>query len=84
MTARTAWAAGNGAGFTWTTAINTADLASMEHGAKQRGGHREPDRTGHVHGRVCEVRDCFQHHRGVPWAHSRQQWPAHIQASQNP
>lgn len=29
MTARTAWTAGNGAGLTWATAIDTADLASM-------------------------------------------------------
>lgn len=29
MANRTAWTAGNGVGFTWTTAINTADLASM-------------------------------------------------------
>lgn len=29
MTAHTAWTAGNGAGLTWTTAINSADMASM-------------------------------------------------------
>lgn len=29
MTSRTAWAAGLGAGFTWTTLVNSADLASM-------------------------------------------------------
>lgn len=29
MTARTAWVAGNGVGLSWTTAINSADLASM-------------------------------------------------------
>lgn len=29
MTSRTAWTAGNGVGLTWTTAINTADMASM-------------------------------------------------------
>lgn len=29
MTARTAWTAGNGVGFTWSTAINSADMASM-------------------------------------------------------
>lgn len=32
MTARTAWVAGNGVGFTWTTLINSADLASMPTG----------------------------------------------------
>ena len=29
MANRTAWTAGNGAGLTWTTAINSADMASM-------------------------------------------------------
>jgi hypothetical protein len=29
MANRTAWIAGNGAGFTWTTAINSSDLVSM-------------------------------------------------------
>lgn len=29
MTSLTKWAAGNGVGFTWSTAINSADLASM-------------------------------------------------------
>lgn len=29
MASRTAWIAGNGVGLTWTTAINTADMASM-------------------------------------------------------
>lgn len=29
MTNRTAWTAGNGVGYTWTTAINSADMASM-------------------------------------------------------
>jgi hypothetical protein len=29
---RTAWAAGNGVGLTWTTLINSADLASMANG----------------------------------------------------
>lgn len=29
MTSRTAWVAGNGVGFTWTTLVNSADLASM-------------------------------------------------------
>lgn len=33
MTARTAWTAGNGAGLTWATAINSADLASMVNGS---------------------------------------------------
>ena len=33
MTARTAWTAGNGVGFTWTTLINTADLATMPNGS---------------------------------------------------
>lgn len=33
MAARTAWTAGNGVGFTWTTAINSADLASMANGS---------------------------------------------------
>lgn len=32
MTARTAWTAGNGVGYTWTTAINSADMASMTNG----------------------------------------------------
>lgn len=29
MASRTAWTAGNGVGLTWTTAINSADMASM-------------------------------------------------------
>lgn len=33
MTNRTAWTAGNGVGFTWTTLINTADLATMPNGS---------------------------------------------------
>jgi hypothetical protein len=33
VTSRTAWVAGNGVGFTWTTAINSADLASMANGS---------------------------------------------------
>jgi hypothetical protein len=33
MANRTAWTAGNGAGFTWTTAINEADLASLASGS---------------------------------------------------
>lgn len=33
MTARTAWTAGNGAGLTWATAINSSDLASMANGS---------------------------------------------------
>src|SRR6267142_5618339 len=33
MVSRTAWTAGNGVGFTWTTAINSADLASMANGS---------------------------------------------------
>jgi hypothetical protein len=32
MSNRTAWVAGNGAGLTWTTGINSADLASMANG----------------------------------------------------
>lgn len=32
MAARTAWTAGNGAGLTWTTGINSADMASMTNG----------------------------------------------------
>jgi hypothetical protein len=32
MTNRTAWTAGNGAGLTWSTAINSADMASMTNG----------------------------------------------------
>jgi hypothetical protein len=32
MANRTAWTAGNGVGFTWTTAINGSDLASMPSG----------------------------------------------------
>lgn len=33
MTSRTAWTAGNGVGYTWTTAINSSDLASMASGS---------------------------------------------------
>jgi hypothetical protein len=33
MANRTAWTAGNGAGLTWATAINSADMASMAIGA---------------------------------------------------
>ena len=33
MSNRTAWTAGNGAGLTWTTLINSADMASMATGA---------------------------------------------------
>ena len=33
MANRTAWVAGNGVGFTWTTAINSADLVSMPNGS---------------------------------------------------
>lgn len=33
MANRTAWTAGNGAGFTWTTAINGSDLASLANGS---------------------------------------------------
>ena len=33
MANRTAWTAGNGAGLTWTTAINQADLASLANGS---------------------------------------------------
>lgn len=33
MASRTAWTAGNGVGYTWTTAINSADLASMANGS---------------------------------------------------
>lgn len=33
MASRVAWTAGNGVGFTWTTAINSADLASMAAGS---------------------------------------------------
>lgn len=33
MTSRTAWVAGNGVGLTWSTAINSADLASMANGS---------------------------------------------------
>jgi len=32
MSNRTAWAAGNGVGYTWTTAINSADMANMANG----------------------------------------------------
>jgi hypothetical protein len=32
MTSRTAWTAGNGVGLTWTTGINSADMASMTNG----------------------------------------------------
>jgi hypothetical protein len=33
MTARTAWTAGNGAGLTWSNALNSADLARMPNGS---------------------------------------------------
>lgn len=33
MTSRTAWTAGNSVGFTWTTAINGSDLASLANGS---------------------------------------------------
>ncbi len=33
MANRTAWTAGNGVGFTWTTAINQADLVSLANGS---------------------------------------------------
>lgn len=33
MTSRTAWIAGNGVGLTWSTAINSADMASMANGS---------------------------------------------------
>jgi hypothetical protein len=33
MTSKTAWVAGNGVGLTWTTLINSADLASMANGS---------------------------------------------------
>jgi hypothetical protein len=33
MANRTAWIAGNGVGFTWTTAINSSDLVSMANGS---------------------------------------------------
>ena len=33
MANRTAWTAGNGVGFTWTTAINGSDLASLANGS---------------------------------------------------
>lgn len=33
MANRTAWIAGNGVGFTWTTAINGSDLASLANGS---------------------------------------------------
>ncbi len=33
MASRTAWIAGNGVGFTWTTAINGSDLASLANGS---------------------------------------------------
>lgn len=33
MANRTAWTAGNGVGFTWSTLINSADLASMANGS---------------------------------------------------
>lgn len=32
MTSRTAWTAGNGVGLTWSTLINSADMASMTNG----------------------------------------------------
>jgi hypothetical protein len=33
MANRTGWTAGNGVGFTWTTAINASDLASLANGS---------------------------------------------------
>lgn len=33
MASRAAWTAGNGVGYTWTTAINTADLVSLASGS---------------------------------------------------
>src|SRR5262245_60192722 len=33
MANRAAWIAGNGVGFTWTTAINSADMASLANGS---------------------------------------------------
>jgi len=33
MTSRAAWTAGNGGGFSWTTAINGSDLASLANGS---------------------------------------------------
>jgi len=33
MASRTAWTAGNGVGLTWSTLINSADMASMANGA---------------------------------------------------
>jgi len=33
MTSKTAWIAGNGVGLTWSTLINSADLASMANGS---------------------------------------------------
>jgi hypothetical protein len=33
VAARTAWTAGNGAGYTWTTFFNSADLASLANGS---------------------------------------------------
>lgn len=33
MTSRTSWTAGNGVGLSWTTAINSSDLASMASGS---------------------------------------------------
>jgi hypothetical protein len=33
MANRTAWTAGNGVGFTWTTAINASDLVSLTNGS---------------------------------------------------
>jgi hypothetical protein len=33
MTARTAWTSGNGVGLAWSTAINSADMASMASGS---------------------------------------------------
>lgn len=33
MANRTAWTAGNGVGFTWTTAINGSDMASLANGS---------------------------------------------------
>lgn len=33
MTSRTAWVAGNGVGFTWTTAIASANMASLANGS---------------------------------------------------
>src|SRR5271170_7833744 len=51
MANRTAWTAGNGVGFTWTTAINGSDLASLANGSTVLSSVADiakPDRARHL------------------------------------